>query len=55
MTRLERNLNRIGGILGIILLITIVIAMSSCSPYGSLRMKMKYGTNYYPCGGQGVN
>ena len=33
--KLERNLNRIGGIIGILLLIAIVLSMSSC---GSSKM-----------------
>jgi len=30
MTKLERNLNRIGSLIGILLLITIVMALTSC-------------------------
>ena len=31
MCKLERNLNRIGSIIGVILIITVIMAMSSCS------------------------
>ena len=35
MCKLERNLNRIGSIIGVILIITVIMAMSSC---GSSKM-----------------
>ena len=54
MNRLERNLNRIGGIIGVILLITVIMAMTSCSRYGVIRMKMAGYDTYNPCGGEGV-
>ena len=54
MCRFERNINRIYTLGGIILLIIVIMAMSSCSRYGVIRMKMAGYDTYYPCGGEGV-
>ena len=35
----------------LILLIIGILILNSCSPYSSIRMKMKYGTDHYPCEG----
>ena len=40
MCKLEKNLNRIGSIIGIILLITIIMAMSSCGTSKQCDNKM---------------